>query len=175
MKFKLSVIKPNPYRHLESYPIKPEKVAALAASIEQTGFWDNVVARLRPDGKPEIAYGHHRLEAARKAKGPNFMIDLIIRDLDDETMIKIMANENMSEWGTSAIVEQETVRAVVEAFAAGEIELPALGTGKGSSTNLRHAPHFSPGGTGQKPYNALIVARFLGWTYKRGTEPAERS
>lgn len=39
-------------------------------------------------------------------------------------MLQVTARENMDEWGTSAAVEQETVRAVVEAYAADKISLP---------------------------------------------------
>jgi hypothetical protein len=36
-----------------------------------------------------------------------------------QRMLKIMARENMSEWGSSVTVEHETIRAVVEAYGAG--------------------------------------------------------
>src|SRR6266853_986608 len=113
-------IKPNPFRHISRYPIRREKVAALRESLRKTGFWDNVVARAN-NGKVEIAYGHHRLVALKEEFGANHKVNLIIRDLDDEHMIQIMARENMEEWGTSASVEQETIRAVVEAYAEGLI------------------------------------------------------
>jgi ParB-like chromosome segregation protein Spo0J len=54
---------PNPFRHLERYPINQEKVEMLARSIKDTSFWDNIVARKATNGsvgKFEIAYGHHR-------------------------------------------------------------------------------------------------------------------
>src|SRR6266850_6598241 len=90
-------IKANPFRHIERYPIHREKVAQLRESIRQTDFWDNVVARVS-DGKAEIAYGHHRLVALKEEYGPSHKVDLIIRKLDDTTMIQIMAQENMQEW-----------------------------------------------------------------------------
>src|SRR5262245_24310269 len=101
--FKLKDIKPNPFRHIERYPIKPEKVAALRESLRTTGYWGNIVARLM-NGTAEIAYGHHRLNAMREeyAKEPDKEISLLIQDLDDEAMLQIMARENMEEWGTSA-------------------------------------------------------------------------
>ena len=37
-----------------------EKIESLAKSINQTGFWDNILAR-KKNGKIQIAYGHHRL------------------------------------------------------------------------------------------------------------------
>ncbi|HWE72327.1 MAG TPA: hypothetical protein VG328_04150 [Stellaceae bacterium] len=37
-----------------------------------------------------------------------------------------MAHENMEEWAHDASIEQETIRAVVEGFADGRIELPPV-------------------------------------------------
>src|SRR5215469_5150343 len=115
MQFALKDIQANPFRRIERYPLRRDKILALRESLRATGFWGNVVARLS-QGKPQIAYGHHRLQALREEyeKEPNREIELIIHDLDDEAMIKVMARENMEEWGTSAAVEQETVRATVE-------------------------------------------------------------
>src|SRR5438309_6864315 len=90
-------IKANPFRHIARYPSRREKIIALRESLRKTGFWDNVVARAR-DGKAELAYGHHRLVALKDEYGPNHKVNLIIRDLDDEHMIQIMARENMEEW-----------------------------------------------------------------------------
>lgn len=162
--FKIKDILPNPFRHIEHYPIKRAKVDALKESIESTGFWDNIVARPK-NGKVEIAYGHHRLAALKEFYGPNEDINLIVRKLDDSTMLKMMARENMEEWGTSVVVEHETIRAVVEAYAEGRIELPGLPP-KLSESQLRHAPSFAPGSppaAGGLPYTAQMIADFIGW------------
>lgn len=122
--FKLSHIDPNPYRRMDRYPIRPEKVEALKESITSTEWWSNVVARLDPQDstRAQIAYGHHRLQALRELYPPSHKIDLNIGELSDEQMIKIMARENMDEWGNSAAAQHETVRTIVEAYAAGHIE-----------------------------------------------------
>jgi nitrogen regulatory protein PII len=167
--FEIKNIAANPFRHIERYPIRKEKVAALRESLQKTGFWDNVVARVR-NGKAEIAYGHHRLFALKEEYGPTHKVDLIIKDLDDETMLQIMARENMEEWGSSAVVEQETVRAVVEAYADGLIEL--LNVPKNTDINLiRYAPSFIRGepsaATREVRYTATTVAAFLGWDLQK--------
>ena len=90
MRFRIKEIKPNPFRDASRYPINKEKVAALRRSIQTTGFWDNIVARQQVDGKAEIAYGHHRLQALREEFSPDHEVDLIIQDLDDEAMLKMM-------------------------------------------------------------------------------------
>lgn len=162
-------IKPNPFRHIDRYPIRREKVDVLRESLRATGFWGNVVARVT-NGKPEIAYGHHRLVALREEFGPNHKVDLVVRDLPDETMLQIMARENMEEWGTSAPVEHETVRAVVEAYAEGRIELSRPGPKTGEQ-HIRYAPAFEPGAglaRGDYPYTAQTLADFLGWVKPSG-------
>ncbi len=70
MRFQLKNIQPNPFRHVDRYPITKEKVEALRESIRTTGFWDNIVAR-EVNGKAEITYGHHRLVALREEYGPD--------------------------------------------------------------------------------------------------------
>jgi ParB/Sulfiredoxin domain len=165
-------IKANPFRHIERYPIHREKVAKLRESIRQTDFWDNVVARSR-DGKAEIAYGHHRLVALKEEYGPNHKVDLIIKKLDDQTMIKIMAQENMQEWESDAAVIHETVRAVVEAYGKGLIKLQPIKEGDQHvrKDQIRYAPSFIPGSVpdGVKmSYTAQSVGEFLGWVKASG-------
>lgn len=161
--FALRDIQPNPFRHMDRYPVRRDKVDALRESLRVTGFWDNVVARAC-DGGAEIAYGHHRLVALREEFGDAHEIDLIIRDLDDTTMLQIMARENSEEWGADSSIDQETVRAVVEAYAAGRIELPAV-PDTTPSNRIRYAPHFGPGVVDahlQHPYTAHTIGAFLG-------------
>src|SRR5215471_812422 len=173
MQFLVGDVQPNPFRHIDRYPIKAEKVTALRESLRTTGFWDNVVARVR-DGKPEIAYGHHRLAALKAEYGAKEKVELIVRDLSDEQMLQIMARENMEEWGTSAQVEHETVRAVVEALADGRIALDPPG---GNTRFHRYAPSFVPGlatdARASAAYTATSVAQFLGWTQPNG-DPQEK-
>ena len=172
--YEIKNIVANPFRHIKKYPIRREKVAALRESLQKTGFWDNVVARVR-DGKAEIAYGHHRLVALKEEYGPHHKVDLIIKDLDDEIMIQIMARENMEEWGSSAIVEQETIRAVVEAYGAGLIQLRS--PKKLDMRYIRYAPSFLPSDRGYAhtpyAYNAQTIADFIGWLEPNG-EPQRK-
>jgi hypothetical protein len=113
MKIKLGSVRANPFRNIEGYPLNFEKVEALKKSIHLTGFWDNLVGREK-NGEVQIAYGHHRLEAARQLLGDNYEMDLNIRDLDDATMIQIMASENMAEWSSDIKIVDESVRVAGE-------------------------------------------------------------
>jgi len=114
MKIKISNLLPNPFRNIKSYPIDEEKVNLLTKSIRETGFWDNILARKNKSGKYEIAYGHHRIKAVRKAMGVDAVVDIPVKKLDDVTMIRIMANENDQDYDTSPGVINETVKAVKE-------------------------------------------------------------
>jgi hypothetical protein len=156
----------NPFRHIDRYPIREDKITALIESINSTGFWDNMVGRVVGD-RVQIAYGHHRREALRRTYGPDHQIGIVVRDFTDDAMLKIMARENMEEWGSSASIEHETVSAVIEAYGAGLIELPVPARDT-SRNQLRHAPSFvmgnAPGAGRARPYAASTVAAFLGWS-----------
>ncbi len=113
MKVQIKDLKPNPFRDIENYPINPEKIRSLTNSIDETGFWDNILGR-KSNGYVEIAYGHHRLVVLKRLFKPNDFVDIPIKKLDDETMIRIMANENMNDWGISPAIIDETVRVTME-------------------------------------------------------------
>lgn len=160
MKFKLADIRSNPFRDIANYPIDRAKIDALKLSIESTGFWDNLVAR-QVEGGAEIAYGHHRIKALGEVLPPSAEIDLIVRDLDDATMLRIMADENMQEWTSSAAIEQETIAAVVRAYGAGKI---ALSPPNGRHDQVRHAPSYLTRSDGSShPYTKETIAGFLRW------------
>ncbi len=169
--YQIKDIRPNPFRHIGRYPIRRDKIAALRESLRSTGFWGNVVARVR-DGQAEIAYGHHRLVALKEEYGSTHKVDLILRNLSDEAMLQIMARENMEEWGTSAAVEHETIRAVIGAYAEGKIDLPMPDPAT-TKAQLRYAPSFVPGEEGagparRRPYTVKTVAQFVGWLSPSG-------
>jgi len=108
MKVKVKHLEPNPFRRIDKYPIDRNKVESLKLSIQDTSFWDNILAR--PNGgkyKAQIAYGHHRLIALQELGVEE--VDIPLRPLTDAQMIKIMANENMDEWKLIPKVMIETV------------------------------------------------------------------
>ena len=109
MKVRVKDLVPNPFRDIKNYPIDLKKVESLAKSINQTGFWDNILARKR-NGRIEIAYGHHRLVVLQRDCAPDFVIDIPVKELDDAMMIKIMANENDECWAITPGIVHETVR-----------------------------------------------------------------
>jgi ParB/RepB/Spo0J family partition protein len=109
MKIKLKDLKSNPYRDLKKYPIQQDRVENLKASIEQTGFWDNILAR--PSGKQyELAYGHNRLIALQQLGIEE--IDIPIKTIPDADMVRIMATENREQYDENQAILIETVQAV---------------------------------------------------------------
>lgn len=169
MKFKIKDILPNPFRNIETYPINREKVEELKRSMDRTDYWGNIVGRLSY-GKPEIAYGHHRRVALKEKYGNEHMIDIIIRDLQDDDMIHIMASENMDVWASRAIVDIETIHAVVKAYAEGKISLPRVDKSTRQKT-WRCAPSFVPGdvsGNTAYLYTGQEIGEFLGWVQPNG-------
>jgi ParB/RepB/Spo0J family partition protein len=98
MKIKIRDLKPNPYRDLKKYPIDKNKIEGLKASIKQTGFWDNILARENPSekGKYQIAYGHHRLLALQQLD--IIEIDIPVKNLSESEMVLIAVTENREQW-----------------------------------------------------------------------------
>jgi hypothetical protein len=145
MKIEIKQLRPNPFRNIGEYPISRDKVKGLVKSIRHTTFWDNILARPDPDEKEkyQIAYGHHRLTALREIHGERstVKVDIPVRDLDDAHMLKIMANENATDWAMDTAVVTETVKAA-EKFLV-------------SANTIRH---------GAGPAHEIIAA-FLGGVY----------
>lgn len=154
MKVQIKDLEPNPFRDMENYPIDEEKVKALSNSINQTGFWDNILARQGGE-KIQIAYGHHRLIVLQKEFKPTDIIDIPVRDLDNSTMIQVMANENHESWGMRPQIIDETVRVAKEYLEKNPEELKKLGQIKKSSSK-----------DGEFEMGEIIISRFLGKNWK---------
>ncbi|KKL56916.1 hypothetical protein LCGC14_2240610, partial [marine sediment metagenome] len=164
----------------------------LIASYGESGFWDgSIQARPHPTkaDKFQLAFGHHRKEAAKRARLKD--LGVVVSKRDNATMLRMMATENAEEFKHSPLVTQETIGAVIEAYGAGEIDLEAVAR----DAKGHHAQHgvysvFPDGKTasglgvwqaqgpedadgrfvGGSPYTCLTVARFLGWTKADGTQ-----
>lgn len=137
MKILVSQIVPNKFRDMTKYPIDRAKVDALKESISQTSFWDNLLARPQdnvidpallggqsvtsyleslkaayteegPLFPVELSYGHHRWQAVVELGIE--VIDIPVKEIEDKTQLKIMANENRGDWSANMGVILETVR-----------------------------------------------------------------
>lgn len=108
---KVRDIEKNPYRDYSTYGIQEDKIASLVESINETGFWETVIGRQK-DEKVQIAFGHHRVEAARRVfKKPEDTIPIIIRELSDDMMRKMMVRENKTEYGCHPAAIDDAVKA----------------------------------------------------------------
>lgn len=112
MIIKVKDLRANPFRKLAQYTINPEKVKNLKISMEKTGFWDNVLVRECPTEKGvyEISYGHHRLTALQELEIEE--IDAPVKDLSDNDMLRIMADENFEYGARDPKTVNETISAV---------------------------------------------------------------
>jgi ParB family chromosome partitioning protein len=97
----LSSIEANPFRDLKTHPFDKRKLEALERSIEHVGLWEGLIGRPAGQGY-QLAFGHHRLEAARKSKLTT--VPLIIRDLTDEEMVGFMGRENMEDFNSDFLL-----------------------------------------------------------------------
>jgi hypothetical protein len=120
------------------------------------GFWDNILAR-GFDGRVEIAYGHHRWEALKRVMDLTDWIDIPIKDLDDATMLKVMANENMESWALGPKVIDETVRVTKKFLEEHPEEI-----------------HLTSGRRPDQGIGALTISKFLGWNETRVHYSLER-
>ena len=100
----------NPFRRLGDYPYVQRKIDALKRSINDVGLWEGVIAR-RSNNRVQIAFGHHRVEAARQSGLTE--INMIIRDLSDDQMLGFMGRENMEDYNADFLTMLETWEAAV--------------------------------------------------------------
>lgn len=140
LEVQINTIASNPYRRLHQYPYIETKIEALQRSISGVGLWPSVIARpLAIDGqlwKYEQAFGHHRVEAARRLGLAT--VPLIVDDLTDQQMLQYMGRENLEDYNAVFLIQLESWEAAAKS---------------GLISRER-----------EKPPQALDIARLLGWT-----------
>jgi ParB-like nuclease family protein len=110
----LELIDDNPFRDFELHPIDETQVERLKASIYADGFWTSVAAR--PAGnRYQLAFGHHRVEAARRLGWDEIPIE--VRDLSDWQMVRRLASENATQRGTTAAACLDAIAAISKVLA----------------------------------------------------------
>ena len=178
IKVKLDEIQDNPYRNPESYVYDVAKIEALAESIGDTSFWENLLARKTKDGIIQLAYGHHRLQALKKLVSDGLLdyeeIKLNIRpdtQLTNERMLKIFAQENKDDWGENpqnlcmtVLQLQAHLEGLVKASKDKDQFLKKVGDVGALKVDDRSFTRMKNHGVG-----ASIIAQFLGDTWSRQT------
>ena len=158
---------------MEQYPLNGAKMEQLEESIKAVGFWEGISVRINAAGKPELAFGHHRLAVLRKLYPSTKTFDWIVRTLTDGEMIQWMSRENGESYKTDAAVLRETIRAAVEAHAAGKILAKEMPIPPHTKPNyIRYAPAFSSESSTNSdhlyPYTIEALAAFLGHSKSSG-------
>ena len=110
-------IKANPYRDLKNYPWIERKIEHLMRSMQDVGVWESIHARPAGD-KFEMAFGHHRVEAARRLKIKE--MPLIVSRLTDEQMIKWMGRENGEDYTSDMLVLLNTWTGAIQYLSSRE-------------------------------------------------------
>jgi hypothetical protein len=165
MKVKLKDVHPNPFRSPDLIPLDEHRVEALLSSIGSTGFWANILAREVTGDGVEIAYGHHRLEALRRSLKPDDEVEINVQPLSDDEMVRIMAEENLSEYQHDFGTEAQTIQSVLQAASEGAIVLPAV-PAKATREKVRELNRTAGGAVS---YTHQTLAEFLGgnWNQQR--------
>ena len=97
IKISLKDIKPNPFKKfIDEGQFNEEQIEKLIEGYKQTIFHENLLARQK-DGQIQLVYGHHRLEAAKRVYGNNYVISLNIVDYNDKQMIIDLCRENLTQ------------------------------------------------------------------------------
>jgi hypothetical protein len=169
----LKNIKDNPYRDKQRNPIDPTRIEQLVESIGTTGFWKGVYGRECGESV-EIAFGHSRVDAARKAGLKEIPVE--IEELSNSDMLMRMTRENLRG---ELLVSLEAVSAAVKALAAGAVVFEEVDP-KTRKDALRYAPSFVPEKTSDGPgpshaYTADTLARFLGGSYVEPDKTAQNT
>jgi len=137
VEIQLDHIDPNPHRLMLTYPLVESKLELLKGSIRDVGFWEGVIGRQHGD-HVQLAFGHHRIEAARQELGKKAKVPIIVRPISDADMLRFMARENMADYRADFLV--------------------MLGTWEAGVKHFEHNPT-----SGSTRTSVAVIARFLGW------------
>jgi ParB-like chromosome segregation protein Spo0J len=105
---------PSPFRNVKKYKIDEAKIESLTDSYRSSGYWPIIIARKNKEGRYERAYGEHRAQTFERLYGKDAEIEIIVMELSDDMMIKMMANENNPAYRSPFIHDIVTVEAAVE-------------------------------------------------------------
>ena len=172
-------INDNPFRNNEAYVYNQKKIDSLKESIADTSFWENLLARKTKDGRIELCYGHHRLQAIKQLVEEGMVEYAEIRinvrsdvEIPNEVMLKILIQENKDEWGEEAgnltmslLQVQAHLETLLPASKTKDDFLKRLGSSAGAlKVDERSFTRMKNAGVG-----ASVIQQFLGDTWSRQT------
>jgi hypothetical protein len=171
-------IEDNPHREPTAYIYSEDKIVELMESVADLDYWENILARKTKDGRIQIAYGHHRLQALKRllAEGMTEFktIKINVRpetQLTSEVMLKIFIQENKDTWGEipqnlcmSILQVQAHLTGVLNASKDKDEFLKKIDAAGSLKLDDRAFTRIKNHGIG-----ASIITQFLGDTWSRQT------
>jgi len=159
----------NRWRDTDLYPVDEDHVRELRESINDHDFFETLTGR-RVNGKVEIAYGHARVAAARKARLES--VPVYIAELNDDEMLRLMVDENATQGGNSPGAVLNEVASVMQRLVAGLLEghpNSAVGMSIKAAFENNRAIETAQGrlgkwheGSRNSPFGEESISRYLG-------------
>jgi ParB family chromosome partitioning protein len=126
-KLPLDSVVPNPFQPRREF--NEEEIEELAASIRTNGLLQPILVRTVPGATKgwEVVAGERRLRAATRLGWDE--VPVIVRNVDDETMLVLALVENLQRRNLSALEEAEGYRVLADRFRHTQEDI-ALAVGK---------------------------------------------
>ena len=108
----IAQIRPNPYQPRKEF--RAEELAELQASIQANGLLQPIVVRPGADGGYELVAGERRLRSATQLGWTD--IPVVLRDIDDRTLLTLALVENLQRTDLNAVEEAEGYQRLIDDF-----------------------------------------------------------
>jgi len=105
-------LKPNPYQPRTR--MDPDRLEELAASIQQSGIIQPLIARKNQNDQFEIVAGERRWRAAQRIGLSE--VPVVVKELDDEEMLELALVENLQRDDLNPIEEARAYKQLIEGF-----------------------------------------------------------
>lgn len=108
----IAQIRANPYQPRKEF--RAEELAELRASLKANGLLQPIVVRPSAAGGYELIAGERRLRAATELGWTD--IPVIVRDIDDRTLLTLALVENLQRADLNAVEEAEGYHRLIDEF-----------------------------------------------------------
>lgn len=125
----IGLIRPNPYQPRKEF--RPEELGELQASLQANGLLQPIVVRPAGTNSYELIAGERRLRAATQLGWPD--IPVVVRDIDDRTLLTLALVENLQRSDLNAVEEAEGYQRLIDDFGLTQQRVAEL-VGKDRST-----------------------------------------
>jgi ParB family chromosome partitioning protein len=125
----IGLIRPNPYQPRKEF--RPDELAELQASLEANGLLQPIVVRPAGTNSYELIAGERRLRAATQLGWAD--IPVVVRDIDDRTLLTLALVENLQRSDLNAVEEAEGYQRLIDDFGLTQQRVAEL-VGKDRST-----------------------------------------